>query len=167
VSLRDACSDRGLQARILALDSFYTRDVVRGPSVTLSDGSTMFDFNHPDAIDSEAAIQAIDEASDAVLIVEGLFALAVDGIRDRLDTRVFVELDADLRAVRRLLRDMKGGRTSTDPEFIARFYVESARPGHARFVQPSSAYAELVVRGDAAGLASAVPALLARIRSAR
>ena len=90
-------------------------------------------------------------AADApdVLIVEGLMALHVEEIRQRLDMRMFIELEADMRALRRLLRDMNGGRGSTDPRWIATYYQECARVGHEAYVEPSRVYADLIIRGDA------------------
>jgi uridine kinase len=66
-------------------------------------------------------------------------------IRELLDLRVFVELDADLRALRRMLRNMERGQ---EPKFIAEYYIESARVGHERFVEPSKLYADFILRGD-------------------
>lgn len=149
---------------VIGLDRFYTRDMDRGPVLTLSDGQLLFNYNHPDAIDAEAACLAIDEA-EGVLIVEGLFTLAIASIRDRLDRTVYVHLDADLRALRRLLRDMKGGRLSKDPEFIARYYIECARVGHELYVEPTRGLAELTVIGDTAGLEQALPNLLSILRA--
>ena len=156
----------GRSVEVLGLDAFYTRDVVRGPMVTLSDGTTMFDFNQPTAIDADVAVRAIERTGEEFLIVEGLFTLAIERIRARLDYSVFVHLDADLRAIRRLLRDMKGGRASTDPEFIARYYIESARVGHAKYVEPSRAFANVEIIGDEAGIAVAIPPLTAQILGA-
>jgi uridine kinase len=156
----EALAAQGRRACVIGLDAFYTRDLQRGPTLTLSDGITMFDFNHPDAIDAAAAAAAIEGAGDQIVIVEGLFTLAIESIRERLGYAVFVHLDADLRALRRLLRDMHGGRASRDPDFIARYYIESARVGHAKFVEPSRAFADLEVIGDEDGMAAAIPLLL-------
>ncbi|HLK13798.1 MAG TPA: hypothetical protein VKT78_03250 [Fimbriimonadaceae bacterium] len=153
-------------AKIIGLDAFYTRDLERGPTLTLSDGTTMFDFNSPSAIDAGQAVAAIVAATEGTVIVEGLFTLAIEPIRATLDYAVFVHLDADLRAIRRLLRDMKGGRMSTDPEFIARYYIESARVGHAKFVEPSRMLADVVVTGDEPGMNEALPGLLSRLTPA-
>ncbi len=151
--LKKAYEEKGKTVEVIALDRFYTRDMESGPCLTLSDGTVMFDFNDPRAIDVNAAVQAISNSNSEIVIVEGLFTLAIEPIRRLLTTSIFVHLDADLRAIRRLLRDMKGGRASTDPEFIARYYVESARVGHAKFVEPSREFADRVVVGDDAGMA--------------
>ncbi|MHB8634978.1 MAG: uridine kinase family protein [Fimbriimonadaceae bacterium] len=155
----------GRTVGVVSLDAFYTRDLRRGPTLTLSDGITMFDFNHPDAIDADAAVKAIESAEEQVVIVEGLFTLAIDSIRSLVDVAVFVHLDADLRALRRLLRDMRGGRASRVPEFIARYYIESARIGHTKYVEPSSVFADLVAVGDDTGFAMAVSDIVARLGS--
>ena len=162
----DALASSGHSVVVIGLDAFYTRDLDRGPTITLTDGTTVFDFNQPAAIDDAAATAAIDASTDRFVIVEGLFTLAIESIRSRLDYSVFIHLDADLRAIRRLLRDMKGGRASTDPEFIARYYIESARVGHAKYVEPSRAFADVEIIGDEAGMAVAIPPLTAHILGA-
>jgi uridine kinase len=105
------------------------------------------------------------EAEDApdVILVEGLMTLAVPEIRECLDLRLFVELDADERALRRLVRDMSGGRGSNDPVSIARYYRECARVGHARYVEPSRVFADLILRGDS-DFARTAPLVAAVIR---
>src|SRR5262249_21700776 len=126
-----------------------------GPTlVSPSTGETIPDNNHPDSADNArlvADLDALRSAPDApdVIIVEGLMCLQVDAIRDRLDLRLFIELDPDMRALRRLLRDMSGERSNTDPRFIVRYYQECARVGHARYVEPSRVHADLILRGDA------------------
>ena len=76
-------------------------------------------------------------------------AFHVPEIRERLDLRIFIDLEADLRALRRLLRDMNGGRGSTDPAWIATYYRECARVGHNAYIEPSKVHADLTLRGDA------------------
>jgi uridine kinase len=114
----------------------------------------MFDANHPDAIAWGQLLHDLDDLlqqDDApeVILVEGHLLLHEPTVRERLNIRLFVELDADERALRRLLRDMQGGRSSRDPNFIATYYRESARVGHARYIEPSRVHADLIVRGDA------------------
>ena len=70
-------------------------------------------------------------------------------LRERCQLRLFIQLDADARALRRMLRNMKNGPVNADPEFIAAYYLESARAGHARYIEPSRVYADLTLRGDA------------------
>lgn len=102
-----------LRVEMLSADAFYRADKTQGPNfVSPSSGEERFNFNHPDAIEQERLLAAIVERSSAVdapqvLLVEGLMVLHLSEIREVLDLRVFVELEADVRAVRRVLRDMK------------------------------------------------------------
>ncbi|MCX6382401.1 MAG: hypothetical protein NT023_23480 [Armatimonadetes bacterium] len=89
--------------------------------------------------------------------------LHVEEIRSRLDLRLFMELDADVRAVRRIWRDMSGARGNTDPKFIGTYYLECARVGHALYVEPSRVHADLILRGDA-DFQRTVPLVMAVIR---
>jgi uridine kinase len=158
------------RVELLAGDSFYHADKTRGPSfVSPSSGKEQFNFNHPDAIDVERLLSTIATRSSAgdapdVLVIEGLMVLQIPAIRDALDVRIFVELEADVRALRRILRDMQGGRHITDPPLIAAYYLESARVGHELYVEPSRVHADLIVRGDA-DFSRVVPLLAAAILS--
>jgi uridine kinase len=118
--------------------------------ISPSTGVEEFDCNRPDSIDLERLLLDMNsEAKEAKLIVvEGLMILHVEALRQRLDLKIFVDTDADVRALRRMLRDLKGGRMFSDPENIARYYLESAKPGHERFVQPSRSFADIIVAGD-------------------
>jgi uridine kinase len=155
------------RVEILSADRFYHRDMAKGPTLRLSTSEEeLFNFNHPDALDVEGlrgAILSRSTASDApeVLLVEGLMVLQIPSIRETLDVRIFVELEAEVRALRRMLRDMQGNRGNADPQFIATYYLECARVGHELFVEPSRVHADLIVRGDAE-FARLLP-LLARV----
>lgn len=160
-----------LTVETLSLDSFVRQDKTEGPTfISPSTGEACFNWNHPDALDLPRLLSFIDTrlaAADApdVLILEGLMTLHIPPLRERCALRLFVELDADERALRRLLRDMQGGRASTDPQFIATYYLESARVGHALFVEPSRVHADLIIRGDA-NAERVVPLLAASIMGA-
>jgi uridine kinase len=144
-----------LRTEVLGMDRYFFRGAEGGPRfISPSTGKEIPDNNHPQSADNArlvADLEARAAAEDApdVLIVEGLMALHVPEIREQLDLRLFLELDADERALRRLLRDMSGARGNTDPHFIATYYRECARVGHARYVEPSRVHADLILRGDA------------------
>jgi uridine kinase len=121
--------------------------------VSPSTGEVLFNANHPDSVDWERLLTDLDALIDQpdapeVIIVEGLMVLYQQRMRERLDIRCFIELDADERALRRLLRDMTGVRGMTDPAKIAAYYRECARVGHAQYVEPSRIHADLIIRGD-------------------
>jgi uridine kinase len=147
--------ERGWHTVIMATDRYVQPDVARGPTFfSASAGEAMFDWNHPDSVDwarlahDLQSLVAAPNAPHAVL-VEGLMVLYDATLRPLLDLRLFVELEADVRALRRLLRNMQRPDMNRDPVFIANYYRESARVGHERYVEPSRVHADLIVRGDA------------------
>ncbi len=146
-----------LRVEVVGTDNYFRSPEAGGPTfVSPSTGEVLMDCNRPDTPDNERLVADLDRrraAADApdVLIIEGLMVLHVDAIRERLDLRLFLELDADERALRRLVRNLG---TASDPinargaGSIANYYLESARPGHNRYVEPSRVYADLILRGD-------------------
>lgn len=150
-ALTAAIEQVGLRVGQLATDPYMFQDTERGPAFRLSlTGEVMFDCNRPESFDWAAVMRDLDLIVDCdVVLVEGLMVLHVAEVRDRLDLRLFVELDDDERALRRLLRDMNKPRGLKDPAKIAAYYRESARIGHAQFIEPSRVHADLIVRGDA------------------
>ncbi len=97
-----------------------------------------YDFvNH-----TRSDVTEIVEPSD-VLILEGLFVLESEEIRSLCDIKIFVDTDADLRFIRRMLRDVKErGRTL---DSVVSQYVNTVRVMHDQFVEPSKRYADLII----------------------
>lgn len=155
---------------LLSADAFFWADKSQGPKFTSpSTGEEHFNFNHPDALDLQQLLTRItvrSTSADAphVLVVEGLMLLHIPEIRQLLDVRVFIELEPDVRALRRLLRDAQGGRGTTDHHWIANYYLESARIGHNLFIEPSRVHADLIIRGDS-DFSRTAPLLSAAITS--
>ncbi len=81
-----------------------------------------------------------------IVIVEGLHALTYPSLRNIADLKVFVELDNDLRFIRRLQRDLVERKRKL--ETIIFQYLHTVRPMHERYIQPSQRYADLVVSGS-------------------
>ena len=78
-----------------------------------------------------------------IIIVEGLFVLEDVKIRELLDIKIFVESDDDIRFIRRLLRDTtERGRTI---DSVISQYIESVKPMHEEFVEPTKKYADIIV----------------------
>ncbi len=79
----------------------------------------------------------------SVLLVEGIYTLWDAEIRDLFDVKVFLHVDADIRFIRRLYRDVRErGRTL---DGIIRQYYDTVRPMHHEFLGPTQQYADLVV----------------------
>lgn len=78
-----------------------------------------------------------------VIVLEGLFALEDEAIRDLLDIKIFVDTAADIRFIRRLKRDtLKRGRTV---DSVIEQYTDSVRPMHEQFIEPSKKYADIII----------------------
>jgi uridine kinase len=81
--------------------------------------------------------------SRAVIVLDGILILALPEIRDLIDVKIFVDADADLRFIRRLARDMtERGRTL---ESVVDQYLDSVRPMHLEFVEPSKRWADVII----------------------
>ena len=130
---------------------------------------TGFNFDHPDAFDSdllEEHLRALKAATpirmpqydfvhhrrrnDTVLveprrlvILEGIMIFFDKRIRDLIDLKLYVDTPDDIRFIRRLRRDIsERGRTV---DSVIEQYTEKVRPGHYEFVEPTKAYADLVI----------------------
>lgn len=80
------------------------------------------------------------------IIVEGLFTLYSEFLRDIVDLKVFLDLDEEIRLLRRIERDTsERGRTK---ESVIKQWNATVRPMHARFIQPSRSCADMVLSGD-------------------
>lgn len=78
-----------------------------------------------------------------VIIVEGIFALENETLRDLMDVKIYVDTDADLRILRRLMRDIKErGRTM---ESVIDQYLTVVRPMHNQFIEPTKRYADIII----------------------
>ena len=78
-----------------------------------------------------------------VIIVEGIFALENKTLRDLMDVKIYVDTDADLRILRRLLRDTEErGRTM---ESVINQYLNVVRPMHNQFIEPTKRYADIII----------------------
>ena len=78
-----------------------------------------------------------------VIILEGILILTDKRLRDLSDIKLFVELDDDLRFIRRLLRDIKErGRTV---ESVTSQYIKTVKPMYHQFVEPTKRYADVII----------------------
>jgi uridine kinase len=97
-----------------------------------------------------------------VIILDGLFVLENDQIRQLSDMKIYVDTDADIRFIRRLKRDVQQrGRTL---ESVCDQYMKTVRVMHEAFVEPSKRYADIIIPEGAHNIV-AVDLLLTKIRS--
>jgi uridine kinase len=130
---------------------------------------TGFNFDHPDAFDSDLLCEQLGalkagtairmpqydfvhhrRREDTVLveprrlvILEGIMIYFDRRIRDLVDLKLYVDTPDDIRFIRRLRRDIsERGRTV---DSVIEQWTEKVRPGHYEFVEPTKAYADLVI----------------------
>jgi uridine kinase len=97
-----------------------------------------------------------------VVILEGILVLADAELRDLMDIKVFVDTDSDIRMIRRLERDVsERGRSMRS---VITQYLETVRPMHLEFVEPSKRYAHLIIPEGGQNVV-AVDMLITKIRA--
>ena len=78
-----------------------------------------------------------------VIILEGILVLEDSRLRDLMDIKLFVDTDADLRIIRRIMRDIKErGRTI---DSVIDQYLSVVRPMHNQFIEPTKRYADIII----------------------
>ncbi|MFG0213210.1 uridine kinase [Brevibacillus porteri] len=78
-----------------------------------------------------------------VIILEGMLILEDERIRDLMDIKVFVDTDADVRIVRRIVRDIEERGRSLDS--VVTQYLNVVRPMHLQFIEPTKRYADVIM----------------------
>jgi uridine kinase len=87
--------------------------------------------------------ETIHVAPRPIIIVEGILIFVDASLRELMDVRIFVDTADDLRFIRRLQRDVSERGRSV--ELIIKQYLESVRPMHQQFVEPSKRYAHVII----------------------
>lgn len=77
------------------------------------------------------------------IIVEGILIFEHKPLCELMDIKIFVDTDADLRFIRRMVRDIRErGRTT---EMVVEQYMKTVRPMHMEFVEPSKRNADVII----------------------
>lgn len=100
--------------------------------------SPVYDYTIHDRSDKTKAVHPAP-----VIIVEGILILADRRITDRMNIKLFVDTDADVRILRRLARDVKNRGRSIDS--VIDQYLTTVKPMHEKFVEPSKKMADIIV----------------------
>ena len=78
-----------------------------------------------------------------IVIVEGILILEDPRIRELLDIKIYVDTDADVRILRRLVRDInERGRTM---ESVINQYLNVVKPMHNQFTEPTKKFADIII----------------------
>ena len=152
------------QISVLRHDDYY-----KSQSSLSKEERALLNYDHPDAFDTELLIQHLDQlksgkdidcpiydytvhdrsadtrhvCSTDVILLEGILIFENEELLSRMDMKIYVDTDADVRILRRIVRDMKKRERSLDS--IITQYLTTVKPMHEQFVQPSRQFADIVV----------------------
>ena len=84
-------------------------------------------------------------AAKPVVLIDGILIFSDPTLRQLMDMRIYVETDADERILRRVRRDMR--ERGRDLEGIIDQYLTTVKPMHNTFVEPTKAYADIIING--------------------
>ena len=110
----------------------------------------------------DRSAETVEIRPTKVVIVEGILIFAAPALRELMDIKIFVDTDADVRILRRIARDVKERGRSLDS--VIGQYLNTVKPMHEQFVQPSRQYADIVVLEGGHNLV-ALDMIIQRIRS--
>lgn len=155
---------KALEIVLLSQDSYY----LPSPPAHLEVNGE-YNFDHPDAFDWEllekqlfslkngeqALVPVYDFKSNQrtkesaivgpakTVLLEGIYTLWKSEIRNIFDLKIYLNVEADIRFIRRLHRDIRERERSLDG--IIRQYYETVRPMHHEFLEPTRQFADIVV----------------------
>ncbi|MBZ9687805.1 uridine kinase [Clostridium estertheticum] len=78
-----------------------------------------------------------------IIIVEGILVLSEKVLRDMLDIKIYVDTDADVRFIRRLVRDINERGRTTDS--VIKQYLNVVKPMHEQFTEPTKRHADIII----------------------
>ncbi|MGN0140989.1 MAG: uridine kinase [Roseburia sp.] len=154
----------GDEVSILRHDCYYRRH----DGMTYEERSKL-NYDHPDAFDTELLCEHICQLKDGktvempvydysihnrseettrvnpapVIVLEGILIFAEKSLCDLMDIKVFVDTDADVRILRRIVRDVKERGRSLDS--VIEQYLTTVKPMHEQFVEPSKRRADIII----------------------
>lgn len=126
-------------------------------------------YDHPDAFETDLLIEHLRQLRDgrsvecpvydftvhnrsdktvtlkpsSVIIIEGILIFVDPRLRELMDIKIFVDTDADVRILRRVLRDTQERARSV--QSVVDQYLTTVKPMHEQFVEPSKRYADIIV----------------------
>ena len=121
-----------------SLDTWMLADDIKALKEGKEVRCPVYDFTiHDRSIDTELI------KPSKVLIVEGILIFADKRLRDEMDIKIYVDTDADVRILRRILRDVKKRGRSLDS--VVEQYLDTVKPMHEQFVEPSKKNADIII----------------------
>ena len=165
--LRESIEALGLSTVTISTDEFY-RDLSH---ISMKERSFV-NYDLPHSIDNEEFFKTLSNLTEGksvkiqvydytthtrmnnfrtinpadLIIIEGIFSLSFPEINKLYDIKIFIDLDQDLRLIRRVKRDMiERGRTL---ESILHQYMTQVRPTQKDYVSNDQSIADLSLNGN-------------------
>ncbi len=133
------------------------------------DERAKLNYDHPDAFDTYMLVQALRDLREGksvvcpvydftihdrsnkeivikpakVILVEGILIFQDPELCSQLDIKIFVDTDADVRILRRVVRDVQ--ERGRSPESIVNQYLATVKPMHELYVEPSKRNADVII----------------------
>ncbi len=98
----------------------------------------VYDFSIHDRLEQTKIVRPAK-----VILVEGILIFASQELCDEMDIRLFVDTDADVRILRRIVRDVRDRGRSL--ESVVNQYLNTVKPMHEQFVEPSKKRADIII----------------------
>lgn len=112
----------------------HIRKLMEGESIE----RPVYDFTIHNRIDETVTVMP-----SKVIVVEGILIFENRELRDMCDIKVFIDTDADVRIIRRIVRDVsERGRTL---ESVVTQYLTTVKLMHEQFVEPSKKYVDVII----------------------
>lgn len=120
----------------------FDNDLLYSHLIELINGNTV-ELPRYDYVNHTRSKEKVTQEPKDVIIIEGMFGLYSEKLRELMDIKIFVDTPSDLRILRRLLRDIsERGRTV---ESVINQYITSVRPMHEKYIKPTKQYADIIV----------------------
>ena len=110
------------------------KELRRGNSVTCP----VYDYSIHDRTDKTITVHPAP-----VVVVEGILIFENLQLCEQMDVKIFVDTDADVRILRRIVRDVRDRGRSL--ESVINQYLTTVKPMHEEFVEPSKRRADIIV----------------------
>ena len=161
---REIVKRLGSHVTVLTHDSYY-----KAHHDLSYEERTQLNYDHPNAFDNDLMADAIARLKNGepvevpiydytihdrtdntmtlhptpVILVEGILIYHSEELRKLMDVKLFVDTDADVRILRRIIRDIQERGRSLDS--VVNQYLNTVKPMHEAFVEPSKKYADIII----------------------
>ena len=161
---RNLVNHFGSDVSVIHHDNYYKAH----HSMSMEERS-LLNYDHPNAFDTDMLVEHLRQLKEGrsvrcpvydfsihdrteetititpsrVIVVEGILIFENKELCDQMDIKIFVDTDADVRILRRIVRDVrKRGRTL---ESVVNQYLSTVKPMHEQFVEPSKKNADIII----------------------